>query len=146
MVVPIEQPRPNQRPPTTKAISGGHTTKAEKQITVEKLRLYLEQKGSPLAPYSEQILASPYWSTIIGICTIEQYGCTRAPYNNYWGIGPGKKYATPEEGITTISEFLAKADKAGRNTLEKLNGWYVVPASSNWFNVVLTTKTKLENL
>lgn len=129
--------------------SGRHSTRAEKQISEEALLLYLQQRNSPLAGFSSQILASPYWSTIIGICTIEQYGCTRAPGNNYWGIMCGGKvctYQTMELGIAAVSSLLDKMYDRGRTTVESLNGHYVVPASSNWLNTVLKTKLELESL
>jgi hypothetical protein len=127
--------------------SGRHSTKAEKTIPVQSLQLYLQSKGSPLAPYAGQILQSPYWSTIIGICTIEQYGCTHAPYNNYWGIGPGKKFASLPDGIEAISNLLQKYENDKKHTtIESLNGYYVVPASASWYNTVLITKLKLESL
>lgn len=126
--------------------SATHSIKAAQTIPVEVLQQYLSRKGSPLAPYSADILQSPYWSTIIGICTIEQYGCTKAPNNNYWGLGPGKRFATPAEGIAAISAFLAKADSSGHDTIEKLNGWYNQPGSSNWLSTVTKTKLKLETL
>jgi hypothetical protein len=129
------------------AYNGRHSTRAEKQISEQSLEQYLSAKGSPLALYSPNILASPYWSTIIGICTIEQYGCTRAPGNNYWGIGPGRTYPTPEAGIHAISDLLAKYETDGKHTsIESLNGFYVQPASNNWLQTVLKTKAYLESL
>jgi len=132
-------------------VSGGwHSTRAEKQVSAEHLRVYLMLRESPLAAHSEQLLASPHWSTIIGICTIEQYGCSKAPYNNYWGImcGSGKlcHYESLEAGINAISNLLVKYESRGKDTLEELNGYYVVPASANWFNTVLKTKQLVENL
>src|SRR2546430_1532307 len=49
------------------AQSGRHSTRAEKQISVEQLQLYLSNHNSPLALYAAQLAASPYYSTIIGI-------------------------------------------------------------------------------
>jgi hypothetical protein len=130
--------------------SGRHSTRAEKTIPVEKLRAYLEEKGSPLAPYASNILASPYWSTILGICTIEQYGCTKGPNFNLWGImcGSGRvcAYKSWEESIEAIHSLLTKYEARGKDTIEELNGYYVVPASQNWFNVVLKTKQHVEAL
>jgi len=148
----IPNPTSNIRP-SRKAVgipSGRHSTRAEKQISPELLRQYLGGKGSPLAGYTESLLQSPYWSTIIGICTIEQYGCTRAPGNNYWGImcGKGKlcAYSSIPDGISAINALLTKYEANGHDTIESLNGYYVVPASSNWYNTVLSTKLKLESL
>jgi hypothetical protein len=142
---------PNVIQPTTRNIgssvpAGRHSTRAEKQVSVEELRLWLSDRKSPLADYSSEILSSPYWSTIIGICTIEQYGCSRAPGNNFWGIGPHKRFATIPDGIEAIDALLTKYEAKGKDTIEELNGYYVQPASQNWFNVVLKTKLTLESL
>ena len=151
---PIQVNRPSislQGPPDRR-----HSTRAEKTIPVEKLQAYLEQKGSPLAPYAGNILESSYWSTILGICKIEQSKaggiCNRLPGGqnwNLWGIGGASGlnyYSTAEEGIAAISDLLTKYEARGYDTIEKLNGYYVQPASSNWFNVVLRTKQELESL
>lgn len=140
----------------TKQVSRLHSTRAEKQISEEALRNLLEARHSPLAPFAGQILASPYWSTIIGICTIEQYGCTKAPNWNFWGIkssgkcgASGKgfaRYCTAEEGIQAISNLLARYESKSKDTLEELNGYYVQPASSNWLNTVIKAKDELERL
>lgn len=148
---PVEKSKRTSTPlPENGIQSRWHSTKAEKTISTEVLRAYLEGIKSPLAPYSTQILESPHWSTIIGICTIEQYNCTHAPGNNYWGLMcPGKglcKYATLADGITAISARLVKYDVNGHDTIEKLNGYYVYPASSNWYNTVIKIKTHLESL
>lgn len=138
------------RPKGIGVYSGRHSTRAEKQISEQTLFLYLSEKHSPLAGFSSQILASPYYSTIIGICTIEQYGCTKAPFNNYWGIMCGKgypcKYSDLHAGIEAIDAFLAKAEASGHGTVESLNGYYVQPASSSWLQTVLKIKFELENL
>lgn len=129
-----------------------HSIRADKTISEESLRQYLASKGSPLSDYSKEILASPFWSTIIGICTIEQYSCSRLPGGtnwNLWGIGGSsglKRYATAEEGITAINGLLAGYEARGYDTIERLNGYYVQPASTNWFNTVIKTKLTLELL
>lgn len=157
---PISLPEPSRVRPTigkntgtsSPSISGRHTTRAERTISEGQLRQWLENKRSPLAPYTESILHSDYWSTIIGICTIEQYGCTRLPGGknwNLWGIGGSsglRYYSTPEEAIQAISELLAKYETRGYDTIEALNCYYVQPCSQAWYNTVLKTKTTLENL
>lgn len=129
--------------------SGRHRTRAETQISETALRSYLESKGSPLANYSTQILASPYWSTIIGICTIEQYGCSHAPYNNYWGLmkrgGGLQHFATLEAGIAAIDAFLAKGEDL-HPTIESMRGWYCASACTSWEPTVIKTKLLIESL
>lgn len=129
--------------------SGRHTTRAERHVESGVLQAYLESKRSPLAPYSRLILESSHWSTIIGICAIEQYGCTKAPSWNYWGImcsGRVCHYGSAEEGIAAISNLLAKYEARGKDTIESMNGYYVVPASSLWLNTVIKTKAAVEGL
>lgn len=98
------------------------------------------------------IEASPHWSTIIAICTIEQANCSRLPGGtnwNLWGIGGSsglKRYASAEEGISAISGLLAGYELKGYDTIEELNCYYVQPCSANWLRVVLTTKATLESL
>jgi hypothetical protein len=130
--------------------SGRHSTRAERTITEGELADFLKRHGSPLELSARQILTSPHWSTIIGICWIEQYHCTKAPGNNYWGIMAGKghlaQYATLSDGIDAISSLLVRYEVRGKDTIEELNGYYVQPASQNWFNTVLKTKQLVENL
>src|ERR1051326_2399604 len=54
------------------AVPRRHSARAQKQVSPEVLSVWLSSKLSPLAPYSEQLAQSNYWSTIIGICVIEQ--------------------------------------------------------------------------
>lgn len=142
------------KPVVSHESSGRHSTRS--QVSMDKLRLYLTLRSSPLSDYAEQIASSSYAGTIIGICTIEQYGCTKAPHWNYWGIKEtgqcGKsargfaQYCTAEEGIESISSLLARYEARGKDTIEDLNGYYVQPASQNWLNTVLKIKAQLENL
>jgi hypothetical protein len=129
--------------------SGRHSTRSEKAINPEVLSLYLSNKHSPLSDYATQISQSPYWSTILGICTIEQYGCTKAPFNNYWGLkshGSLIRYGTLEEGIGAIDSFLTKAEANGRTTIESFRGWYCASECVNWESTVINTKTQIESL
>lgn len=129
--------------------SGRHSIRAEKEVSEQNLRVWLSKHESPLEPYSEQLAKSPYSSTIIGICTIEQYSCTKAPFNNYWGIFCGKalcRYDSIPNGIQAANDLLDKMYNNGHTTVESLNCYYVVPCSSNWLNTVLATKQTLENL
>jgi len=132
--------------------SGWHSIRTDKRISRAVLRVWLQERGSPLAGYSDQLMQSPYWSTILGICQIEQYGCARLPGGknyNLWGIGGSSGlayYSTPEQAIEAISMLLARYEESGHDTIEKLNGYYVQPASANWLNTVLRTKSELESL
>lgn len=154
---PVDLPTPTPTKAKVVVKKSATSIRANNAVSAGALADYLKSQvgpkgtdGSPLAPHAALLLESPHWSTIIGICTIEQYNCTRAPANNYWGIMCGKgvlcKYATLEEGIRAISTLLEKYESRGKDTLEELNGYYVVPASNNWYNTVLKTKLKVENL
>jgi hypothetical protein len=147
-----EIPLPAKPQPVSQQ-TGWHTTRAERNITSDKLAAFLEKEGSPLAVHAAQILESPHYSTIIGISAIEQRFCTIrprvSPYN-CWGImqrgGGLAKYQSFEESIQAISDLLVRYEARGKDTLEELNGYYVVPASANWFSTVLKIKLQVENL
>jgi hypothetical protein len=129
-------------------------------VEAASLRAYLEGKGSPLAPFAELILESKYWSTIIGICHIEQYSCSRLPHGNNWNLwgimkpGGGLQfYATAQEGLDAIHGFLERAETVrGRPTIESFRGWYCYSSSepghvcSNWEPVVLRIRAEVEAL
>ena len=132
--------------------SGRHNIRSEKQVLPGQLADWLSNHRSPLSPYAASIAASPYSTTIIGICVIEQSNCAKLPGGknwNLWGIGGAsglKYYSTPEEAIEAISTLLAKYEAQGRDTIEELNCYYVQPCSQNWLNTVLKIKASLEAL
>jgi hypothetical protein len=67
----------------------------------------------------------------------------------FWGVmcsGHICSYPSLEAGIAAIDAFLSKAESSGRDTVEKLNCWYVQPCSTNWLNTVSRTKNQLEAL
>jgi hypothetical protein len=131
--------------------SDGLSIRATSVISTEALRQRLSSWNSPLEDYASVLLRSPYWSTILAICVIEQYHCSVLPGGNNWnlwgigGAGGLQFYATPEEGIAAINDWLA-AHEAAHPTIESLNGYYVVPASANWQSVVIGVKSELESL
>ena len=148
-----QEKRPGGKTDTGK--KEGTLITSQERISPEALRQYLGE--SPLAQYSEKILESPYWATIIGICTIEQYNCQRAPKDtyNYWGmLSKGKviKYPSQEAAIDAVHNLLDKAYNNGRDTIDELNGWYCYNANypggkcPSWTRVVTETKLKLEAL
>jgi hypothetical protein len=128
-----------------------HPILASKTIPEEALRQYLESKHSPLAPWAGVLRSSPYWSTIIAICTIEEYSCRVDPYDshNLWGLMSGGhliRFGSLDEGIQAINDFLAKAESNGRTTIESFEGWYCASACTNWQSVVINTKAAVESL
>lgn len=143
-----------------------HSIRASKTISEEALRQYLEAKHSPLVPWAGSLGESPYWSTIIGICTIEEYSCSVNPHetNNLWGImcsGHLCSYPSLAAGITAINDYLANRDAQGLDTVEKFRtqkigdkyrAIYCYEANSadhicwGWERTVIRVKTELENL
>jgi len=113
-----------------------------------KLRFYLEAQGSPLAEYSVQIANSQFWALIIGVCSIEQYNCSKAPYNNYWGMmtsGGLRHFASLDKAISYMDSYFTKLYTT-RKTVESLRGYYCQSECTNWYPVVLRVKKTLENL
>lgn len=150
----IDRPRPAG---TVSTAQDNHTIRASTAGSETAVRQWLTQKDSPIAVLVPSLLQSPYWSTIIGICTIEEYSCSVNPYdtNNLWGImanGHLKSYPTLRDGIDAIEAFLAQAEDHGRNTIESFAGWYCVDTNQphnvcpNWQPTVLRIKTQLESL
>jgi len=130
---------------------GQHGIRSTDTISEARLRQYLEAEHSPLAPLAAGLLDSPYWSTIIAICTIEEYSCSVNPYgsNNFWGLmanGHLLRFDSVAAGLAAENTFLEHADDTGRDTIESLNCWYVVPCSDNWIDTVLRTKAAVEAL
>jgi len=141
----------NDERPTTRVLQGTHSILASHQVSEEALRQYLVSKNSPLVDYTGSLLTSPFWSTIIGICTIEEYSCSVNPYgsNNLWGIMRGghlERFESIEMGIQAINDFLEKAETSGRTTIESFKGWYCQSECTNWESTVIQTKEKVENL
>lgn len=127
-----------------------HSILATNQVSEEALRQYLEAKHSPLSAFAFQLSLSPYVSTIIAICTIEEYSCTVNPYgsNNLGGLmSKGKliRFDTLADWIQTENDWLAKHEQ-DHPTIESLNCYYVQPCSSNWLNTVIKTKEEIEAL
>lgn len=151
-----------QKPKATKT-----PVKSLTKPSPEKLREYLLQQkgpgiiGSPLAEHADRLAASDYVGLIIGICTIEQYNCTRATGWNYWGLkaGPGEKpgptgyaiFETAELALDALEIRLAKYEQRFGSNVEDWRGRYCYNPEHggvcpNWEAVVVRTKTKIESL
>jgi hypothetical protein len=141
-----------QRPDPLNRVDG-----IRRKIPSQSQPMQLEQ-SSPKSPRSfltQNLSPNDYSATIIGVCFIEQYHCQRAPGNNYYGImGPTgvQRYATIPDGITAISDLLARYEARGRTTIESLRGFYCVNRNypdnicPGWEDTVLKVKAQLENL
>lgn len=151
---PAVEPPKNAQINRTEPKSGlrqTHPIRASTTITEASLSRFLAEKKSPLEPFSSQLLQSSYWSTIIAICTIEEYSCSHNPSgsNNLWGLmydGHIIRYNSFTESIAAIDSFLQKADRNGRTTIESFRGWYCASECSTWESTVISTKEKLESL
>ncbi len=106
---------------------------------VKSLQDYLESKGSPLAPYADQIVTLPQWQHALGITFVESNYCKRAANFNCGSVGvkPGhsqwRQFTTPYDGFKAVSDLLEKPIyKDKYNTCKKKLKVYVVPGSPNW--------------
>jgi hypothetical protein len=146
---------PSKLLPTTKIQTretSVHPIRASTTISEEACRQYLESKNSPLSAYcGGGLLTSSYWSTIIAICTIEEYSCSVNPYgtNNLWGLMSGGHliyFDSLSAGLDAINNFLNRADHNNRTTIESFRGWYCASECSTWESTVIQTKETVENL
>ena len=124
-------------------------TDTKGKVSTDTLQAYLLNLGSPLAAHAEQIAQSEFAATIIGICYIEQYRCTRAPYNNYWGIMSEANlahYPDLPSGIAAIDGLLQRYYSRGYDNLEEMNCYYVQPCSATWLATVKKVQKELLTL
>jgi hypothetical protein len=119
----------------------------------ELVKEYLESKKSPLAEYTDVLLAQEDWKTILALSNAESSLGKRCYHNNCSGIygrydmgyAGLKKYPTKAEWIVDLQKLLDKRYEGW--TLEKMNGIYVVPRSNNWIRAtskVYNDLTKIE--
>lgn len=148
---PVEEPKTIEQPKSVKpkAVTGTNL-KSDKKPDTAKLEAWLEAKGSPLAPYASNLAESDFWALLIGICTIEQYGCTRGPNFNLWGM---MKAGGERAGLRAFSSYpdaIAYMDGyfirlyPRKQTVESLRGYYCASACTNWEPTVLKIKKELE--
>lgn len=146
---PPSEPTPTPKPKVTVPKKGTDLKNAH-PIDAEKLRVFL--KNSPLASHTEQLVKSDFTALIIGICWIEQYSCTRAPGNNYWGMMKlgGERaglrvFASLPEAITYMDGYFTRLYPR-RSTVESLRQYYCVGPCTNWEPTVLRIKREIEAL
>ncbi len=127
-------------------------SKENAERSAELLQDYLESKGSPLAPYAGILLAQQDWKTILAISNAESTLGKHCYYNNCSGIygrydmgyAGLKKYETKADWIVDLQRLLDKRYEGW--TLDKMNGIYVVPASSSWIRATKTIYNDLTKL
>lgn len=106
------------------------------RLRTEKLRAYLESKGSPLALFADTIAGLKHWRLVLAISNSESSLGRRCANNNCSGIGvmPGhplwRSYKTKAEWAKDLDRLIEKRYKNW--SLEKMNGVYNQPGSENW--------------
>jgi hypothetical protein len=136
----------------------GIDLKSDHAPDVLKLQAYLEsvkskyRTGSPLAEYAEEIAKSEFWALIVAICHPEQYNCTQAPYNNYWGMmmpgGGLRKFNSIPEAIQFMDAYFVRLynrDVNPKQTIESLRGYYCASSCTHWEPTVIRIKSLLES-
>ena len=122
---------------------------AEHTRKVENIRIYLEERNSPLAVYAEEFVnaADTYgidYRIVASISIIESSGGihTFRTYNA-WGWGK-KNFSSWEEGIWGVSEGLGKYYAKGLNTPAKIAPSYCPPSASHWAKKVSFVMSEIE--
>jgi len=110
-------------------------------ILVQKVKAYLEAKGSPLAIYADEIVKQPQWQRALAISFVESNFGKYCHSNNCSGIGVSPKHAswrrypTKLEWFKDMNALLEKPTyKEKYTTCAKMKGVYVVPGSARWVN------------
>lgn len=122
------------------------------EVQSKMLRAYLESKGSPLADYTDILLAQKDWKTILAISNAESTLGKHCYYNNCSGIygryNQGyaglKRYETKADWIVDLQELLTKRYSGW--TLDKMNGIYVYPSSTSWIRATKSVYTDLNKI
>ncbi|GAC1412856.1 MAG: hypothetical protein NVSMB66_3200 [Candidatus Doudnabacteria bacterium] len=127
-----------------------------KKLSLEKqskmLREYLEKKGSPLAEYTDVLLAQKDWKTILAISNAESTLGKHCYYNNCSGIygrydqgyAGLKRYQTKADWIVDLQTLLSKRYSGW--SLDKMNGIYVYPRSTSWIRATKAVYTQLDKI
>jgi len=117
---------------------------SSKDSKVENLRVFLNRYGSPLEPFSSQIVESSErynldFRLLPAIAMQESNLCKKAPQNTYncWGFGIYGKKVTSFSGyvdaIETISKTLAKDYRdIGLTTPEQIMTKYAPSSNGSW--------------
>jgi hypothetical protein len=122
---------------------------------------YLAAQGSPLKDYAAEIVSPnpdgtfkySQWKRALAISFMESHMCKRTPKlrtrlgiqesYNCSGIANGKRvYHTYLEWFSDMNDLMNKPAYVNRPT-EKFRGFYVVPGSSTWVNVVKQKESEL---
>lgn len=104
---------------------------------VEKIKKYLEKRGSPLAAYAEEFVkaADEYgidYRIVVAISIVESNGGKKnfKPYNA-WGWGKSG-FGSWTEGIWAVSKGIGKYYSKGATTPKYISTSYCPPNADNW--------------
>jgi hypothetical protein len=114
---------------------------------VANVRAYLQSKNSPLAQYTEVLLAQPHWKTIIAVSNSESNMGQHCYVNNCSGIfGQGglRTYSSVPAWIVDMESVIA--NHYSTMTLNQMDGIYVQPRSTNWLMASSSVYSDLSNI
>jgi hypothetical protein len=117
--------------------------KLQRQLKMnDALKSYLEQKRSPLAPYSATLLQQNNWKKIVALSNAESSLCKKyiEATANCWGVGGSDLWDMGEnlgEGVVEMNKFLNNAPsrspiKYSQMNFYQMNGLYKQPARDHW--------------
>ena len=119
-------------------------------INAPILQDYLTQKGSPLAPYAQDILQNENWKLVLAISNGESTLCKHQMYNNCWGVGGAwnlRRYKSFSEGFADVNQLLGtKYIPTGADTPKEIVRKYVGNYSPTWVAAVNKTLSDLDQL
>ncbi len=111
------------------------------EVKVEKIRVYLESRNSPLAEYAEEFVRAADehgidYRIVAAISIIESEGGKKnfRPYNA-WGWGK-KSFSSWEEGINTVSASIGRYYSKGLTTPRLISYSYCPPNADAWASKV----------
>jgi len=107
------------------------------EVKVEKIRVYLASRNSPLAEYAEEFVRAADehgidYRIVAAISIIESEGGKKnfRPYNA-WGWGK-KSFSSWVEGINTVSASIGRYYSKGLTTPELISYSYCPPNAESW--------------
>lgn len=106
---------------------------AKIDMEVALVKSYLQSKNSPFANYTEILLAQDDWKVILAVSNSESTLGQHCYVNNCSGIFGNKglrTYSSIPDWIVDMQNLINKRYKGW--TLDKMDGIYVQPRSSNW--------------
>lgn len=119
-------------------------------INTAVLQDYLNQKGSPLAAYAQDILQHENWKLVLAISNGESTMCKRQMYNNCWGVGGAwnlRRYKSFSEGFADVNRLLGeKYIPMGADTPKKIVRKYVGNYSPTWVAAVTQVLNQIDSL